>query len=95
LPSRFGRFFVLRDAGGIRHLGKFQGLNPGDMAGEVRVSIRECLQRLPYGVVGIEHGLYSQIHGQLVLLLGIHSTSSVNPLDGLSHQILPFSWRNL
>jgi len=54
---RFGRFFVLRDAGGIRHLGKFQGLDSGYMAGEVRVSIRESLQRLPYGVVGIEHAL--------------------------------------
>ena len=44
---RLGRFFVLRDAGGIRHLGKFQGLDSGYMAGEVRVSIRESLQRLP------------------------------------------------
>jgi hypothetical protein len=55
---RLGRFFVLRDAGGIRHLGKFQGLDLCDMAGEVRVSIRECLQRLPNGVVGIEHAFY-------------------------------------
>ena len=52
---RFGRFFVLRDAGGIRHLGKFQGLDSGYMAGEVRVSICEGLQRLPNCIVGIEH----------------------------------------
>ena len=52
---RLGRFFVLRDAGGIRHLGKFQGLDSGYMAGEVRVSIRESLQRLPNCIVGIEH----------------------------------------
>lgn len=52
---RLGRFFVLRDAGGIRDLGEFQGLDLADMAGEVRVSICKSLQRLPYGVVGIEH----------------------------------------
>ena len=55
---RLGRFFVLRDAGGIRHLGKFQGLDSGYMAGEVRVSICESLQRLPNCIVGIEHALY-------------------------------------
>ena len=69
---RLGRFFVLRDAGGIRHLGKFQGLDSGYMAGEVRVSIRESLQRLPDGIVGIEHAFDGQIHGQLVLLFRVH-----------------------
>jgi hypothetical protein len=69
---RLGRFFVLRDAGGIRHLGKPQGLDLGDMTAEVRVSIRKSLQRLPYGVIGIEHSFDGQIHGQLVLLFRVH-----------------------
>ena len=72
----FGRLFVLRDAAGVHVLALRQCLDETDLRGETRVSVHESLQGLPYGIIGIQDGLHSQIHVEFVLLFCCHVVGS-------------------
>lgn len=69
----FGLLFVLRDAAGVQVLALRQGLDATNSGGEVRVAGREGGQGLPSGIIGIQDGLHSKIHGEFVLLFGGHN----------------------
>lgn len=68
----FGRLFILRDAAGVQVLVLRQSLDAADLRAQTCVSVREGRQGLPNGIVGIQDGLHSEIHIELVLLFCGH-----------------------